>query len=220
VLTGLGLALATVLLAPTAVVDVVVARIASGFGSECAELAGVDVHSGSWPVVARAITGHLQDVTVDVEEVRLRTFAVHDVNFAVASADVAPLGGALVAHEADVRDGQATATLRFTEIERIVADHGVDMTVRRDGSGAVADVDVPLVGPVPTGITVAPADGQLEIRLAALDRVALPPLRITPAEPFRIEAVEVLDEGVQVGLTFDGRLAAGDSHCSSVDEEP
>jgi hypothetical protein len=219
VLAGLALIMAVVLLAPTAVVDAVVTRTVSAFGSDCVALSGLDVDSGSWPVVARAVAGRLQDVSGEVDEVRFDAFAVHDVSFTVDEADVAPLGGGLVAREADVRGGAATGTLRFTEIERIIADHGVDATVRREGRRVVAEVDVPIVDSLSTGLTVAAADGGLDIRLAPLDQFTSPPLHITPSEPFRIEDVDVLDDGVQVDLAFDGELAAGDSHCTSVDEE-
>lgn len=216
ILAGLGAIVLAVLLAPSPLVDPIARRIVSGYGDGCAKLSGVRVDSGPWPVVLRGLAGQLRDVSVEIDEIRFETFSVHDVRTSAGSVGVAPLGLSLAGGDAQVQDGVTSAAMSFADIEQIYAEHGVTLSLRRDDrdpSRLVADVDVPFIGPVPTAVTVTPAEGDMELRLAPLDLIELPPILITAAEPFEVRSVDVGRDAVRITSTFDGTLRAGDFGC-------
>jgi hypothetical protein len=216
VLAVLGVVVLLILLAPAAVVNPIARRVVSGYGGDCAELSGVRVDSGSWPVVLRAVTGRLSDVSVEIDEIRFDTFSIYDVSSSASSIRVRPLGLAAAGGDAKVQGGETSSTLLFADIERIYAEYDVTLTLRRDDldpSRLIADVDVPLLGPIPTGVTITPAEGDLELVLAPLDMFELPPIRITSAEPFEASSVDIGDEAVRIESTFEGTLGDDDFAC-------
>lgn len=216
VLAVLGVLVLAILLAPTAVVNPIARRAVSGYGDGCAEISGLQVDSGSWPVVLRAVTGRLDDVSVEIDEVRFDTFSVYDVRTSASTVRVAPLGLSLAGGDPKVQGGETSSTMLFADIERIYAEYDVPLTLRRDeldSSRLIADVDVPLVGPVPTAVTVTPSEGDLELVLAPLDMFELPPIRITSAEPFDVRSVDLRDDAIRVGSTFEGTLSSDGFAC-------
>lgn len=211
---GLGLVMALlVLLAPTSLFDPLVRRAVSRYGGSCTELVGVEVDSGSWPVVARALAGRYRDVSMHVEEMRADGFSYHDVTFSAAEVDVAPLGGLLSERDVQVRGGTASATVRFADIERVIAASGTTVHLRADGPTLVADVEVPLLGPVPTTVTITPVDGDMELVFAPLDVFTLPPVRVPVPAPLSLREVEVGSDALRFDSTVDGAVRSDELGC-------
>jgi hypothetical protein len=219
VLLGLGVAslvvVLLVLLVPTSLVDRVTRRSVSGYGGSCAELLGIDVDSGDWPVIARAATGHYSGVSTHVDELRLDGFSYYDVSFSADRIDVAPLFGVLSDRQTTVHGGEASATVRYEDIEAAIAEAGstVDLTVQ--GSSLVANVDVPFLGPVPTTVDITPVEGDMQIVFAPLDMIELPPITVPFPAPTRLREVVVEDDALQVDSTVDGTLRSGDFGCDA-----
>lgn len=242
-----GASVVLVLLAPAPVVDPVARRIASGYGGDCAELSGLEASAGRWPVVARALMGQLSDVSVEIDEVRFGEFDVRDVRTSAERVDVPPLGLSLAADEVTVSGGETSSSLPFEEIEAAYAELGITLTLRRDTSTQeapgsegpaatsgepagdtstgnqarlVADVEVPLIGAVPTTVAITSVEGDVEIALAPFEYFWLPAFRIASEEPFEVSSVEIREDAVRFTSTFEGTLRAEDFGCDVTTESP
>jgi hypothetical protein len=216
VVAALGLVVVAVLLAPPPLVDPFVDRAASRYEGQCAEFSGVDVDSGSWPAVLRAATGQLRNVSAHTDEVRFDDdFAIHDIDFTADEVNVAPLRFGVVDGDADIGGGESSATVLLDDIERIIAGYGVTADLHGEGASLVADVQVPILGVVPTTVDMVPVDGDLELRFAALDTFPLPSLLISFPEPVALRGVDVQGEGMRVSTTVDGTITSGDWGCDA-----
>src|SRR5690606_10589514 len=130
-----------------------------------ARFTGLDATGGSWPAVARAAAGRLRDVTAQADEIRFENgSAIHDVDFRAEELIGPPLRFGWAESDTVVRGGVSSASVLFDDIERIVAGYGVTVDLRNDAGSLVADVQVPLLGPVPTTVELAAVDGDLELR--------------------------------------------------------
>jgi hypothetical protein len=199
------------LLLPTPVVDGLAAGPVSRLGGDCAELVGVDVHSGRWPVIGRLVAGRYEDVAADIDEIRLPELglAYHDVRFTATRVEVGTLGG-LLDDEVWVHEGAVAATLRFATMEAALRDHGVTAELTEQAGSVRAEVEVPLLGTFPTTVHVVPAGTAVELELVPLDAFSLPPVPVELPAPAEARAVVVDDEGVHVDAAIEGRLPAAD----------
>lgn len=254
VLAALGIVvmpvLLLVLLAPAAIVDPIVRNNVSGYGDGCAELVGVSASAGRWPVVLRALTGRLSDVSVEIDEVHFGDFEVRDVRTSAERVEVPPLGLSLGADEVEVSGGETSSSLPFDEIEDAYAELDITLTLRRDADPAqgtpggtdpagtsggtavagdagttgqarlIADVEVPFIGAVPTTVAITPVDGDVEIALAPFEYFWLPAFRIASEDPFEVRSVEVQEDAVRFTSTFEGTLRAEDFGCDVTTESP
>jgi hypothetical protein len=225
VLLGLGAAgvvvvllVLLVLLVPTSFVDRYTRSAVADYGGDCAELLGIDVDSGDWPVVARAAAGSYHHVTTHVDELRVDGFSYYDVSFSADKIHVAPLFGLLSGRETQVRGGEASATVRYDDIEAAIASYGytVDLTTELTADGSlVANVDVPWVGPIPTTVEITPVDGDMELVFAPLDVIELPPVLIPFPSPTALREVVVGDDTLRVESTVEGALRSDDLGCDT-----
>jgi DUF2993 family protein len=219
VVLGLGVAalvvVLLVLLMPTSVVDRFTRRSVSSYGGSCAELLGIDVDSGDWPVIARAAAGQYRHVSTHVDELQLDGFSYYDVSFSAERIDVAPLFGVLSDRQTTVHGGEASATVRYEDIEAAIAEAGSTVDLVAQGSSLVANVDVPFLGPVPTTVDITPVDGDMQIIFAPLDMIQLPPVMIPFPAPTRLSDVVVDDDTLRVDSTVDGTLRSGDFGCDT-----
>lgn len=209
-----------VLLAPTSLVDRYARRAVSDYGGTCAELVGVDVDSGAWPVVARAAAGQHRDVTMHVDELRVDGFTYHDVSFTAREMEVAPLFGLVSDRETVVHGGESSATARFDDIEEVIAAYGTPVDLREQGATLVADVQVPLLGAIPTSVRIASVDGDMELVFAPLDLVTLPPVRIPFPAPAAFQSVEVAEDAIRIDVTVDGPLRSEELGCDAASNTP
>jgi hypothetical protein len=202
------------LLVPTSVFDGIAARSVSRLGGDCADLVGVDVHSGSWPVAGRLMAGHYEGVSADIDEVRLRDPALtyHDVTFTAARIDIGKLGG-LFSDEVRIHRGTTTATLGFDALESVLGSYGVTAELSGEAGSIRAEIVLPPFGEVPTTVDVTAVDGGIDLQFVALDLVTLPPLRIGVPAPAAVRSVEVRHDGVHVDATIDGFLPTDDFSC-------
>lgn len=213
--TAGGLVLA-VLLAPTPLVRPFADRAARSYDGRCAVFTGVEVAPGSWPVVTRVVLGRMRGVSTHADVVRFDNGAVfHDVDFAAERVDGAPLRLGLGGQDAEIHGGVSSATVRFHDIERSLATEGVTVGLRPDGDALTADVEVPVLGVVPTAVEVVPVDGDMELRFAPFDAFPLPPLTIDLPDPIAVRTVEITADGVRVSSTVEGTLPAGEWGCDT-----
>jgi hypothetical protein len=245
VAAGAGVLLLLAVLMPSPLVEWAVDRAAARYQGECTEFVGLSVSdSGSWPTVVRAAAGKLRDVAVHADEVRFSNdFTIYDVDLTAEQVNVAALRFGLTDDDAIVEGGRSTALVRLDDLEAIIADWGVDLTLRGlpagedatgadtgpdsgDGSGSggsgsgvsntlAADVEVPVIGTVPTTVEVAIVDGDLELRFVALDVIPLPSVTIELPNPVTLESLEVGPDSVRVATTIDGTIASGDWACDT-----
>jgi hypothetical protein len=215
-----GVVLLAVALVPGPAVHPFVERAVVRHQSECVQLRGFEVRdAGSWPTVVRAAAGRLVDVSVHVDEVLFnRDFPIHDVSFSADRVEVAPLRFGMDRGDAVVRGGESSATVRFADVERVIADQGVDLTLRWEGARLVADVQVPLLGVVPTTVDLQPVDGDLELRFAALDLIPLPSLLLEMPEPVAFRSSGAVSDGIRVDTAIDGTVASDDWGCDAATE--
>lgn len=214
VLAVLGGLLVAVLLAPTPLVRPFADRAARGYGGRCAVLTGVEADPGAWPVVARAVLGRMRGVSTHAEGVRFDNGAVfHDVDFTAKRVNGAPLRFGVGSQDAEIRGGVSSATVRLDDIERSLAAEGVPVDLRADGDALTADVEVPVLGVVPTAVEVVPVGGDLELRFAPFDAFPLPPMTIALPDPIAVRTVEITADGVRVSSTVEGTLPAGEWGC-------
>ena len=201
-------------LVPTSVLDGMAARNVSRLGGDCADLIGVDVHSGSWPVAARLMAGHYRGVTAEIDEVRLFDPALtyHDVTFTAARIDIGKVGG-LFSDEVRIRGGTTTATLGFDTIESVLSSYDVTAELAEEAGSIQADIHLPPFGEFPTTVHVTAVEGGIDLQFVALDLVTLPPLRIEVPAPAAVRSVEVRDDGVHLDATIDGFLPTQDFSC-------
>jgi hypothetical protein len=209
-----------VLLAPTSLINPYARRAVSGYGGSCAELVGVDVDSGAWPVVARAAAGRHRDVATHVDELRVDGFTYYDVSFSAREVVVAPLFGLLSDRETVVRGGESSATARFDDIEAVIASYGTTVDLSGQGSTLVANVEVPLLGPVPTSVGVTSVDGDMELVFAPLDLVVLPPVRIPFPELADFRSIEVAGDAIRIDVTVEGPLRSEELGCDAPSNTP
>jgi LmeA-like phospholipid-binding len=202
-----------VLLAPASLVDPLMRRSVARYGGECTDLVGVDVDSGVWPTVARMLTGQLHDVSLHVDEMRSEGFTYYDVSFSAAEVEFAPLGGLVSDRATRVHDGETSATVRFDDIEQLIARSGTTVQLRQQGTTLVADVEVPFVGPLPTTVGISPVDGDMELLFAPLDVFTLPPVRVPIPAPLSLRQVEVRSDALRFDSTVDGVVPADDLGC-------
>jgi hypothetical protein len=176
----------------------------AGYGGECAELDGIEVRSGPWPVVARAVLGHVDAVSAEIDEIRLADpqLAYHDISFSAARIDVGPLGGLVGHDDIEIEDGTATVTVRFDDLEALLADHGFTVALTSRAGSVAAAISVPPFGELPTTVHVVP-----------LDLVALPPLPVDLPAPVAVRTVEVRPDGVRIDATIDGTLRPAGFTC-------
>ncbi len=208
-----GLVLA-VLLAPTPLVQPLADRAARGHDRRCATFTGIAVDPGAWPVVARAALGRLRGVSTHVDRVAFDNGAVfHDVTVSASEVKGPPLALGLRSGDAEIRGGRSSATVRFDDLERSLAAEGVTVDLRAEAGALVADIDVPFLGAVPTGVDVVPADGDLELQFAPYEALPLPPLHIALPDPVELAEVEIAADGLRVASTIEGTLGAGDWGC-------
>jgi hypothetical protein len=204
-----------VLLAPTPVLDALARRSVAGYGGECAELDGIEVRSGPWPVVARAVLGHVDAVSAEIDEIRLADpqLAYHDISFSAARIDVGPLGGLVGHDDIEIEDGTATVTVRFDDLEALLADHGFTVALTSRAGSVAAAISVPPFGELPTTVHVVAVEGRLELQFVPLDLVALPPLPVDLPAPVAVRTVEVRPDGVRIDATIDGTLRPAGFTC-------
>lgn len=202
------------LLVPTSVVDRLADRSVAELGGNCADLTGVDVHSGPWPVAARLLTGRYEQVSADIDEVRLHELGLsyHDVTFTAARIDVGLLGG-LLGDDVRIHDGTTTATLRFDTIESALGTYGVTAELSEQDGSVRAEVLVPPFGELPTTVHVAAVGGGVELQFVPLDVVTLPPLRVDLPAPAALQSLQVHHDGVHVEATIDGVLPTDEFSC-------
>lgn len=209
--------LLAVLLVPTSMIDGMAEGRVADLGGDCADLVGVDVHSGPWPVAPRLMAaGHYQDVTADIEEVRLREPALtyHDVTFTADRIDVGKLGGVFGGEEIRIHDGTTDATLGFDAIEELLTAYGVTAELAESAGSIQADVVLPPpFGELPTTVHVNAVEGAVELQFVPLDTITLPPVRIDVPAPTRVTAATVSSDGVHIVATFDGTVHRDDFTC-------
>jgi hypothetical protein len=208
------------LVVPTSLVDPLTRRAVSGYGGSCADLLGVDVDSGTWPVVARAAAGEHRDVATQVDELRIGGFSYYDVRFSAERVEVAPLFGLLGDRSTQVHGGASAATVRFHDVEEAVAAYGVTAQLRGEGSTLIADVEVPFVGPVPTTVEITPLEDDMQLVFAPLDLVELPPVRIPFPAPAAFRSVDVEGDALRIHATVDGHLRSGAFGCDTASNPP
>lgn len=217
-LVAVAVLLVAVLLVPTPMVDGMAEGRVEDLGGDCADLVGVDVHSGPWPVLPRLMgAGRYQDVTADIEEVRLREPALtyDDVTFTADRIDVGRLGG-LVGGGDDIRihDGTTTATLGFDAVEELLASYGVTAELAEAAGSIQADVVLPPpFGELPTTVHVNAVEGAVELQFVPLDAITLPPVRIDVPAPTQVTEATVRSDGVHIVATFDGTVRRDDFTC-------
>jgi hypothetical protein len=205
-----------VLLAPTPLVQPFADRAGRGYQGRCAEMAGVEVDPGAWPVVARAAAGRMRDVATHADEIRFDNgVTFHDLDFSATEVNGPPLRFGLANQDAEIRGGESSATVRLDDLERSLGDEGIAVDLHAETGSLVADVDVPVIGVVPTAVEVVPVEGDIELRYGAYDAIPLPPLRIDMPEPIEVEAVEVAEDGIRVSSTVDGVITAQDWGCAT-----
>jgi hypothetical protein len=213
VAAALAVLVASVLLVPTSVVDGLAAGRVADLGGDCADLVGVDIHSGPWPVAARLLAGRYEDVTAEIDEVRLREPALtyHDVTFTAGRIDVGSLGG-MVGGGDEIRIHNAT--LGFDAIEELLTAYGVTAELAESGGAIQADIVLPPpFGELPTTVHVTAVEGAVELQFVPLDMVTLPPVRIEVPAPTRVTDATVSSDGVHVEATIDGSLHRDDFTC-------
>jgi hypothetical protein len=152
-------------------------------------------------------------VSTHVDELRIEGFSYYDVRFSADRVDVAPAFGLLSDRGTQVHGGRSSATVRFDDIEAVVASYGTTVALRRQGSTLVADVQVPFLGPIPTTVEITPVDGDMELVFAPLDLVELPPVRVPFPAPAAFRAVDVGDDALRIDATVDGPLRSGELGC-------
>jgi hypothetical protein len=233
-----------VALAPSPLVEWAVDRGAARYQGECTEFVGLSVtDSGAWPTVVRAAAGKLRDVSAHADEVHFSDgFAIYDVEFTAAEVDVAALRFGMTDDDAIVRGGRSSALVRLDDLEAIIADYGIDVSLTglpasaapgagsgaggtgSDGTGSGgaggsnmlnADVEVPVIGTVPTTVEVAVVGGDIELRFVALDVIPLPSVTIELPDPVTLQSVEVEADLVRATTTIDGTIASGDWACDA-----
>jgi hypothetical protein len=217
-----GVVLLVVALLPEPAVAPFVERAIERRGSECVQVNGFEVtEAGRWPAVLRAATGQLGHVSVRADEVIFnQDFPIHDVAFEADEIGVAPLRFGTDGGDAVVRGGRSSATIRFGDIERALAGIGVDAALRWDGGRLLADVQVPILGPVPTTVDWRQAGSDLELTFTALEVITLPALRIAFPEPVAFDGLGPPDgdaqpDGVRIATTVDGTFKAGAWGCDT-----
>ena len=175
VLAAAGVLVAAVLLAPTPLVRPLADRAARGFEGPCATFTGVEVDPGRWPVVARALAGRMRGVSTHADEVAFDNGAVfHDVEFSADQVNGPPVAFGLRSRDTGIRGGRSSATVHLDDLERSLADEGLTVDLHVDAGALVADVEVPVLGAVPTAVEVLPVDGDIELRFAPYDAFPLP----------------------------------------------
>jgi hypothetical protein len=221
-----------VALAPSPLVEWAADRGAARYQGECTEFVGLSVtDSGAWPTVVRAAAGKLRDVSAHADEVRFSDgFAIYDVELRADEVDVAALRFGMTDDDAIVRGGRSTALVRLDDLEATIAGYGIDVTLTGlpasaapgTGSGGTsasnmlnADVEVPVIGTVPTTVEVAVVDGDIELRFVALDVIPLPSVTIELPDPVTLQSVEVEADRVRATTTIDGTIASGDWACDA-----
>jgi hypothetical protein len=206
-----------VALVPEAFVHPFVERAAARHRSECVQVTGFRVlDAGAWPAVLRAAAGQVRDVSMHADEALFnRDLSIYDVWFSADEIEVAPLLFGMDDGDAVIRGGESRATMRFGDIERVVADYGVDLTLRWDAAKLVADVQVPVLGVVPTTVDLQPVDGDLELRFAALDVIPLPSLLIDLPETVAFRSYDPAAGGVQLATAIDGTVTSDDWACDA-----
>ena len=205
-----------VLLAPTPLVQPFADRAGRGYEGRCAEMAGVEVDPGAWPVVARAAAGRMRDVSTHADEIRFDNgVTYHDLDFSAAEVNGPPLRFGLANQDAEVRGGVSSATVRLDDLERGLGDEGITVDLHAETGSLVADVEVPVIGVVSTAVEVVPVEGDLELRYEGFDAVPLPPLRIEMPEPIEVQAVAIAEDGIRVTSAVDGTITAQDWGCAT-----
>ena len=206
-----------VALVPEALVHPFVERAASRHQSECVQVTGFRVvDAGAWPAVLRAAAGKVRDVSIHADEILFdRDFSIHDVSFSADEIEVAPLRFGMDDGDAVIRGGQSRATVRFGDIERVVAAYGVDLALRWEGARLIADVQVPVLGVVPTTVDLQPVGGDLELRFAALDVIPLPSLLIALPETVAFRSYDPATDGIRLATTIDGTVTSDDWACDA-----
>jgi hypothetical protein len=147
-------------------------------------------------------------------------FPIHDVEFEADEIGVAPLRFGTDGGDAVVRGGWSSATIRFGDIERALADIGVDAALRWDGGRLVADVQVPFLGPVATTVDSRQAGTDLELIFTALEVITLPALQIEFPEPVAFESLGPPDDvagpdGVRIATSIDGKFESDTWGCDT-----
>jgi hypothetical protein len=208
-------------LMPESLVHPFVERAVDRHGGECVEMDGFEVlDAGSWPVVARAATGRMRGVATHADEVVFgQDFPIHDVWFTADEIDVAPMRFGMDGGDAEVKGGRGRATVLFTDLEASAADFGVDMTLRWDGARLVSDVQVPVLGILPTTVDLQGADGDLEMHYTALDVLELPPFVLELPDPVAYDAYSPRPDGIEVATTIDGTITADTWACEGAGTE-
>lgn len=220
VLAVAGALVVAALLAPAPVVAPLVDRAAYGYEGDCAEFTGVEVDSGAWPVVGRAVVGRLRDVSTHADRIRFDNgFTIHDVDFRADEVGGPPLRFGLVDADAEVRGGISTATVRFADLEDMLATFGATVELEAGDGSLVAQAEVPFVGVVPTTVDLVPVDGDLELQFTAYDAFALPALQIAFPEPVELDGIEVVEDGIRVTSTVDGTITSEDWGCDTATGE-
>jgi len=217
-----GVVVLVVALAPGPAVTPFVERAMERGRGDCTQVTGFEVEdAGRWPVVLRAATGQVGQVSARADEVVFnQDFPIHDVRFRADEIGVAPLRFGTDRGDVVVRGGEASATVRFADIERALADIHVDAALRWDGGRITADVQVPVIGPVPTTVAWQQVDGDLELTFTALEVITLPALKITFPEPVAFDRIDPAQgtadaDGVRVATTIDGTIESDDWGCDT-----
>jgi hypothetical protein len=171
--------------------------------------------------VARAAVGRLRGVSTRADRVRFDNGAVfHDVHVSAREVNGSPLALGVRSGDAEIRGGRSAATVRLDDLERSLADAGIDVDLRVAAGELVADVDVPFVGVVPTAVEVVPAAGDLELRFAPYDAFPLPPLLVALPDPVELREVALGEDGIRVVSAVEGTLVAGDWGCDAATGGP
>lgn len=208
-MAGLSLVLLVVVLAPAPIVNPIVNRAASGHGGDCAELSGVSVDSGSWPVVARAAAGQLRGVSAHADEVRFDGgFTIYDVDFSAEQVNVPALRFGIGDDDADVSGGESAGTVRLEDLEEAIAEYDITVELHGEETSLLAEVDVPVLGDVPTTVDLIPFNGNLELRFTAYDSFELPPLVIDFPDQAAVQDVEIMSDSLRVTTSVEGAIAA------------
>jgi hypothetical protein len=217
VLLGVGAVVLALAMVPESLVHPFVERAVDRHGGDCVELDGFEVlDAGSWPVVARAATGRMRGIATHADEVLFdQDFPIHDVWFTADEIDVAPLRFGMDGGDAVVKGGRSRATVAFADLEEIAADLGIDMTLRWDGAQLVSDVQVPVLGVLPTTVDLQGVDGDLEMRYAALDVFELPPFVLELPDPVTYDGYSPQADGIEITTTIDGTVTADTWACDA-----
>ena len=186
-------------------------RVANSVG--CAELRGVELDLGRWPVLVRALAGRLSDVRGDIESIEVKGLRLRDASFRVGRLGLSP--ATLVGGSVSLDDAEVHVRVAEQALTRFARAHGLPVAfevaqrrvVLRPALPVLTRIELPARLEARAGAVVASFDVPERALLARL----LPRgVTITPPTGTRVTRLRVGDGAIGATVRTSGRVAVGD----------